>query len=145
MTKPVVPAVPGWFTLGEQPELLGTRCITCGVAAFPPRPGRCPNPSCRGTMTLTAPLGRTGTVWSYTDARYQPPPPYVAPSDPYEPFAIAAVELDGQGMVVLGQMAAGISVDDLEVGMPVELVVEPLLETEEQVQVVWKWKPAGVR
>ena len=144
-TKPLVPAVPGWFSDGEQPELRGTRCLTCGVAAFPPRPGRCPNPGCRGTETETAPLGRTGKVWSYTDARYQPPPPYVAPSDPYEPFALAAVELDGQGMVVLGQMTAGVSVDDLAVGMPVELVVEPLFETDDAVQLVWKWKPGVVK
>ena len=141
-TKPAVPAVPGWFTLDEPPELLGSRCTSCGVAAFPPRPGRCPNPACRGTETESVPLGRTGRVWSFTDARYQPPPPYVVPTDPYQPFALAAVELDGQGMVVLGQMTAGISVDDLEVGQPVELVVEPLFETDENVQLVWKWRPA---
>lgn len=142
-TKPEVPAVPGWFTTGDRPALIGSRCTACGSVAFPPRPGRCPNPACAGTETEPKELARTGTVWSYTDAQYQPPPPYVAPADPYRPFALAAVELDGEGMVVLGQLAAGLGVEDIEVGTPVELVVEALLEKEDEVQMVWKWRPAA--
>ena len=65
-------------------------------------------------------------MWSYTDARYQPPPPYIPRVEPYEPFALAAVELEAEGLVVLGQVADGYGVDDLTVGAPVELVVEPL-------------------
>jgi uncharacterized OB-fold protein len=80
-------------------------------------------------------------VWSYTDARYQPPPPYVSPSDPYEPFVLAAVELDADGLIVLGQMTAGVRADGVRVGLPVELVVEPLLETDDAVQLVWRWMP----
>ena len=45
---------------------------------------------------------------------------------PYEPFALAAVELADEGLVVLGQVASGYGVDDLAVGREVELVVEPL-------------------
>ena len=55
-------------------------------------------------------------MWSYTDARYQPPPPYVPGAEPYEPFALAAVELEAEGLVVLGQVAAGYGVVDLTVG-----------------------------
>ena len=47
-----------------------------------------------GSGTRLWPLSRRGTIWSYTDARYQPPPPYVPPPGDYEPFALAAVELD---------------------------------------------------
>ena len=72
-------------------------------------------PSCPGA----------GTVWSYTDAQYQPPPPYVPRTDPYEPFALAAVELP-EGIIVLGQVADGYGVADLRVGAEVELVVETL-------------------
>ncbi|HVW31164.1 MAG TPA: OB-fold domain-containing protein [Acidimicrobiia bacterium] len=145
-TKPAVPAVAGWFTTGEDggaPTLLGSRCTACGVVAFPPRTGTCPNPACRCTGTEVHPLARTGRVWSYTDARYQPPPPYVSPSDPYEPFVLAAVELDADGLVVLGQMTAGCTAGTTTVGQPVELVVEPLLETAETLQLVWKWRPCG--
>ena len=68
-------------------------------------------------------------MWSYTDAQYQPPPPYIPPTDPFEPFALAAVELP-EGMVVLGQVADGYGVADLHVGAEVELVVETLSDDE---------------
>src|SRR5581483_2842938 len=125
MAKPGVPAVAGWFTVDDEPTLLGTRCAGCGVVAFPPRAGTCPNPQCRSTDVAPHPLARTGKVWSFTDARYQPPPPYVSPSDPYEPFVLAAVELDADGLIVLGQMTGGCTDADVHVGQPVELVVEP--------------------
>jgi hypothetical protein len=141
VAKPAVPAVAGWFTTDDEPTLLGSRCQGCGVVAFPPRSGGCPNPQCRSTDVAQHPLARTGKVWSFTDARYQPPPPYVSPSDPYEPFVLAAVELDADGLIVLGQMVGGCTADNVTVGQPVELVVEPLLETEETVQLVWRWRP----
>jgi uncharacterized OB-fold protein len=89
----------------------------------------------------TVPLSRTGRVWSYTDAQYQPPPPYVSPSDPFQPFAIAAVELTQERIVVLGQVATGFGVGDLHVGAPVELAVEPLEQKDDQVKLVWRWRP----
>ena len=50
-------------------------------------------------------------------------------------------------MVVLGQVPAGVTVDDLELGMEMELVLDTLHvetddETGEAVEVVvWKWAP----
>jgi uncharacterized OB-fold protein len=80
-------------------------------------------------------------VWSYTDARYQPPAPYVA-ADPYAPFAIAAVELADEGLVILGQVAAGFTVDDLETGAELALVVEPLYrEPDGTERMTWRWQP----
>ena len=52
----------------------------------------CHNPQCRSRDFEEVELSRTGRIWSYTDARYQPPAPYVA-TDSYQPFALAAVEL----------------------------------------------------
>ena len=80
------------------PALIGSRCRTCGTYVFPPTLIACPNPDCSSTSAEidatfeTVELSRRGRIWSYTDARYEPPPPYVA-SDPYEPFCLAAVEL----------------------------------------------------
>jgi len=145
VTKPAVPAVAGWFTTDDEPVLLGSRCDTCGVVSFPPRRSGCPNPRCRGTELSTHALARTGRVWSFTDAQYQPPPPYLSPSDPYRPFVLAAVELDADGLVVLGQMVAGCTAENVAVGQPVELVVEPLLETDDTVQLVWRWRPQARR
>ena len=141
VTKPAVPAVAGWFTTDDEPVLLGSRCDTCGVVAFPPRRSGCPNPRCRGTELSEHRLARTGRVWSFTDAQYQPPPPYVSPSDAYRPFVLAAVELDADGLVVLGQMVEGCTAGTVTVGQPVELVIEPLLETDDAVQLVWRWRP----
>ena len=89
-------------------------------------------------------LSRTGRLWSYTNAGYEPPEPYVSVTDPYQPFCIAAVELDAEQMVVLGQCVAGVTVADLEVGMPMEIVIDTLFVDDEGVeQLVWKWQPTG--
>ena len=140
-TPTELPAVDGWFTMGRSPHLIGSRCASCAVTAFPPRRS-CPNPACVSDELEPVELARTGVVWSYTDAQYQPPAPYVSPADPYQPFALAAVSLDEVQIVVLGQMVDGCTVDDLYIGMPVELVVEPLLRTSDAIKMMWRWKPS---
>ena len=136
------PAIEGWFTVDDEPHLIGRRCGQCGTYVFPPRDGWCPNPTCDAEELEEVALSRTGRVWSYTDARYQPPEPYVA-ADPFEPFALAAVELTEEQMVILGQVADGFTVADLEVGTEVELVTEPLFEDDEGVHLTWRWRPVG--
>ena len=47
----------------------------------------------------------------------------------------------------MGQVVAGISIEDLEVGMPVRLVIDTLFVDEEAEggpvrKTVWKWEPA---
>ena len=139
------PAVDGWFTTGDEPTLLGTRCRVCGTVFFPREEAFCRNPACAGEAFDEVPLSRRGRVWSYTDARYQPPPPYVPRTEPYEPFALAAVELEAEGLVVLGQVAEGYGVGDLAVGAEVELVVEPLYTDDDGVErTTWRWRPVGV-
>ena len=148
MAKSRVPAVEGWFTTDpDAPALLGSRCDTCGTYAFPRETLYCRNPDCDGTAFTEVALSRRGTVWSYTDARYTPPAPYVA-ADPYEPFCIAAVELADEKMVVMGQVTGGVTVDDLSVGSEVELVLDTLYEDDDHEYLVWKWRPlraAGAR
>lgn len=137
-----VPAVEGWFTEAGsdgEPHLVGLRCPRCGTVVFPPRALACPNPACEATELERAELGRRGTVWSYTVNHYAPPEPFVAP-DPFEPYAVAAVELAEERLVVLGQVAGG--TDGLEVGATAELVVDTLFEDDEGEHVVWKWKVA---
>ncbi|KZF14824.1 MULTISPECIES: Zn-ribbon domain-containing OB-fold protein [Rhodococcus] len=138
----VTPAVEGWFTTGDEPALIGTKCQSCGTISFPREATFCKNPSCFSEEFDDVELSRSGTVWSYTDAQYQPPPPYIPRSDPYEPFALAAVELP-EGIVILGQVADGFGVDDLKVGNTVELVVEPLYTDETGVRTTWRWKPVA--
>jgi uncharacterized OB-fold protein len=140
-----VPAIDGWFTTDDEPALLGNRCTTCGTVFFPKASFFCRNPACDGEEFAETPLSRRGRIWSFTDAQYQPPPPYVPRGDDYTPFAIAAVELADEQMVVMGQVADGYTVDDLHVGQEVELVVEELFRDGGTEHVVWKWKPIGVR
>ena len=135
-----VAAIEGWYTLGDPPHLLGSRCRSCGSYFFPRLSTFCRNPACEGTAFEDVELSRTGRIWSYTNACYQPPPPYVA-ADPFVPFAIAAVELSAERMIVLGQVVAGVDVAQLKVGMPVELVLETLYSEGATDKVVWKWKP----
>ena len=87
-------------------------------------------------------LSRRGKLWSFTNNCYKPPAPYVS-KDPFEPFAIAAVELEREKMVVLGQVVPEVGVGDLKAGMEMELVLDTLFEDDENEYMVWKWRPAA--
>ena len=134
------PVIDGWFTTGASPALIGRRCTACGTYQFPPTGEWCPNPACDSDSMETVELSRRGKVWSYTDAQYQPPAPFVPRQEPFEPFAIAAVELEHEKLIVLGQVADGYGVGDLHVGTEVETVVEPL---DPAGGLVWKWRPVS--
>ncbi len=139
--KSRVPAIEGWFTLDEKaPALLGSRCTSCGNFAFPKETFFCRNPGCASAEFAEVELSRSGSIWSYTDACYEPPKPYIA-VDPYVPFSIAAVELAAEQMVVMGQVVAGVGVTDLSVGTEVEIVLDTLYEDDEHEYLVWKWRP----
>lgn len=136
-----VAAIEGWFAADPHPHLLGNKCTACATYVFPPTATFCPSPTCFSSEFDLVPLSRTGTIWSYTDAQYKPPPPYIATSDPFEPFAIAAVSLEDEGMVVMGQVADGYTVEDLRVGMQVELVLETLFTEDDVENLIWRWTP----
>ena len=142
--KTAVPAMEGWFAPdADPPHLIGTRCTRSGTYFFPPERTMSRVPGFADSPLEEVALSRTGTLWSYTNAGYQPPEPYIALTDPFEPFAIAAVELAEEQMVVLGQVVADVDVDDLEVGMEMELVADVLYEDDDHRYMVWKWKPSG--
>lgn len=141
--KPQTPAIEGWYTMEAKPHLIGTQCKDCGTYFFPRQNDYCRNPACESTDFREVELSRTGHIWSYTNACYQPPEPFMA-REPFEPYAIAAVQLEEEQMVILGQVSEGLTVEDLKVGMPVELVLEPLHETDEDIKVTWKWQPLAV-
>jgi uncharacterized protein len=134
----VSPLLPGWYTLDEAlPHLLGARCKTCGTYYFPKHVTFCRNPKCNGETFEQVKLSRSGTLWSWTNACYAPPEPFIA-AEPYQPFAIAAVELAKEKMVVLGAVVQGVTVAQLKAGMKMELALEPLADG----KVTWKWRPA---
>ena len=149
-----VPAVEGWFTVpteGAATTLIGTRCSGSGTYFFPPERVMSRVPGFADSTLEDVELSTRGRIWSYTDAGYQPPEPYVPVSDPNVPFAIAAVELEEEKIVVMGQVVAGVTVEDLNVGMEMELVLDTLYSEpssgegagagDETEYMIWKWKP----
>ncbi len=138
------PAIEGSFAIDDSgsPHLIGSRCPACGTYMFPPRSLDCPSPACEsGTLEPVA-LSRRGRLWSYAENRYAPPPPYPAP-EPFEPFAVAAVELADEGLIVLGKVVAGTLAEDLAIGTEMELAIEPLYRDEDGAQrTVYAWRSA---
>jgi uncharacterized protein len=142
-----IPAIEGWYSLDEHPHLIGGRCAGCGTYVFPPRAGACPNPGCESDELVPTALSRTGRVWSYTENRYAPPPPYKA-AEPFEPYALVAVELEQEGIIVLGQAPKGVLAADLKVGMRMQLETDVLYsETADDgtvtEHIVYVWAPAA--
>lgn len=138
------PAVTGWFATDENgsTHLIGAKCPRCGTYVFPPRASNCPNPACDGDALDEVLLSQRGTLWSYTENHYAPPPPYPAP-DPFEPFAVAAVQLADEGLIVLGKVVAGTLAADLTVGIEMELTTMPLFVDDEGVErIVYAWRIA---
>lgn len=140
-----VPAVEGWFTTpidGSDPVLIGAQCGGCGTYVFPPRAAWCPNPACSCTELAPVELSSRGRIWSFTENRYAPPSPFVA-TDPFEPYALAAVELEQEGLIVLGQVAKGVLAADLRVGMAMQLDLGVLRSDDEHDYLVYTWAPAS--
>lgn len=136
------PAIDGWYATDDTgaTHLIGGKCTQCGTYVFPPRANNCPNPACDSDSLDLVPLSRRGRVWSYTENRYAPPPPYPSP-DPFQPFAVAAVELAAEGLIVLGKVVAGTLAADLKVGMELELALEPLFTDDDGVErLTYAWR-----
>lgn len=98
---------------------------------------------------MATPLSRTGRVWSYTENRYAPPPPYRA-AEPFEPYALVAVELETEGIIVLGQAPKGVLAPDLKVGMRMQLETDVLYREDHDdgsstEHMVYVWAPATER
>jgi uncharacterized OB-fold protein len=142
--SPDVAAIEGWWSSDDSgaPHLVGARCPQCGTYVFPPRADNCPNPGCAADELEQVALSRRGTLWSYTENRYQPPSPYPQ-SDPFEPFAVAAVHLADEGIIVLGKVVEGTLAADLKVGMSMELTTMPLYVGDDGVtREVYAWRIA---
>ncbi len=142
MAKPRKPAVEGWFTMDEAaPELIGARGSETGSYFFPPTGAIIADPSSPFEEREEVKLSRRGRVWSWTTGNYKPPAPYVSP-EPFEPYAVVAVELNEEKMVILGQLADGYSAADISLGQEMELVLGTLFEDDENEYMIWKWRPA---
>ena len=141
-TKQRVAAVEGLFTLDDEPHLIGGRLPTSGGYCFPLHLGGA-DPRHPGEAAEQVLLSRLGRIWSFTNSAYPPPPPFVL-TEPYQPGVVAAVELEAEKMVVLGQVTPGWTVEDLRVGDQVELTLGVLYEDDDHEYLTWQWRPLDV-
>jgi uncharacterized OB-fold protein len=116
------PVADGLFTWpSEAPVLLGASCRRCGTTTFPAQRA-CPR--CTAEEMEPRPLGRTGTLWSFTVQGFRPKDPYLGPAD-FRPYGVGYVELPGPDAVIVESLLTEDDPDALEIGMPMELVVVP--------------------
>ena len=116
-----IPIAEGLFTWpADEPQLIGSRCRTCGVVTFP-RQDACPN--CTGTDVDEHLLARRGTLWTWTVQGFRPKsPPYEGPAD-FEPYPVGYVDLPGE--VKVETLLVDIDRDELRIGAEMELAIVP--------------------
>jgi uncharacterized OB-fold protein len=69
--------------------------------------------------------------------------PYRA-AEPFEPYALVAVKLEHEGIIVLGQAPQGVLAVDLKVGMPMQLETDVLFREDGVDHMIYVWAPASV-
>lgn len=104
-----------FWTGGREGQLLITTCADCGFRTHSPSP-RCP--SCYGDNVSPQPVSGRGHVYSFTINRQQWSP------DLEVPYVIAIVELEEQHGLRLLTNVIGCPVEEVEIGMPVEVTFE---------------------
>ena len=115
------PIADGLFTVGADPQLIGSRCTDCGIVTFPSQDS-CPR--CASTAMAEHLLARQGRLWAWTTQSFPPPaPPYLgAAGKDFVPFGVGYVEL---GDVKVEARLTKSDPDVLENGMTMELVLVP--------------------
>jgi hypothetical protein len=129
-----------WSADGAGPgaALVASRCTGCGSHYFP-KSLSCRNPACDAKAVEEALIGRCGHLYSYTVQSYRPPALFRM--EPFEPYAIGLVELP-EGLRVMG-MLTGWALDEIRIGTPVELTVEPLYRDDAGREVLtYKYAPS---
>jgi uncharacterized OB-fold protein len=95
-----VPVAEGLFTWpSDEPRLIGARCDTCGLVAFPAGPS-CQR--CGGAAFTEQLLSDRGTLWTFTTQNFRPPsPPYdgADTAETFQPYALGYIELPGEIVV----------------------------------------------
>lgn len=129
------PIQDGLFTWpSDQPQLIASRCLSCGELTFPMQES-CP--ACTSRSSEEVLLSRRGTLWTWTVQHFpSPSPPYIGPGTPddFEPLAVGYVELP-EGIRVEGHLTEN-DATALEIGMEMELVIEPFVRDDEGVELM---------
>ncbi|MEM1189441.1 MAG: OB-fold domain-containing protein [Pseudomonadota bacterium] len=119
----------GLFTWPDtHPELLGSRCRSCGEYAFPAQDS-CRH--CTSTDTEIVRLGRAGKLWTWTIQTFMPKTPYRTDETPetFTPYGVGYIELEC-GLRVESRLREN-TTDQLAIGMPMELELIPVRKDDE--------------
>jgi hypothetical protein len=119
-----------WRTKQQRLGLVGEVCPNCGAHLFPPR-DVCPK--CKGPAKTTFAFSGKGVVYSYSTI-YSPP----AGFEDYAPYAVALVKLE-EGPLVTAQLT-DIDPEDVEIGMPVEMVTRRIRDEGEAGLIIYNYK-----
>jgi uncharacterized OB-fold protein len=109
----------GWWEAAADHRLVVQRCAACGRTRHPPGPV-CPR--CRSTASEWWQLPGTGTVYTYTIVRQA----FIASLQDRIPYVVIAVDLDGAAGARLVSNLVDADLDEVRVGMPVEVVWEDM-------------------
>jgi len=110
---------PFWDALRERKQLVLQECSACSTLVHPPRP-MCPE--CGIFEKTWRPMSGRGTVYSYVVTHQAIHPAY----NGFTPFATVLVQLE-EGLLVTTNLV-DVTHDEVEIGMPVELVATELSE-----------------
>jgi len=133
--KKKLPVREGLWTSDERPQLVGSQCHNCGEVFFPKRQDVLCS-YCQSSSFKEINLSPRGKIYSYTVVMQRPPVYYQAEV----PYAIGFVELP-EGIRVETLFTGG-KLEDLRVGMEVEMLIDKLHTEEDGTEVYcYKFKP----
>jgi uncharacterized OB-fold protein len=119
-----------WRLKDQRYQLTGEVCLKCGAKLFPPR-DVCPE--CNKPAYEPFTFSGRGEVYSYSTV-YQAPDGY----HEYVPYTVALVRLE-EGPLVTAQLT-DVDSDQVEIGMPVEMVTRKMREYGEDGVIVYGYK-----
>ena len=121
---------------GEKPQLIGSRCLSCGELYFPrKKKGLCIHCQQRGLEDVK--LSGRGKIVSFTVVEKAPAGGFYKGTVPYAYGDVHLLE-----GVALRSLFTG-NMDELKVGMDVEMVIEKLCDDDEGNEIItYKFAPA---
>ncbi len=114
-------------------NLIGSRCLNCGAHFFPVREA-CSR--CLGDDLETVPFSTQGTLYTYSVVHQSTPSFEV-------PYVLGYVDFP-EGVRIMGQIT-GCDIEDIHIGMPLVLSLEPWGEDDEGTPLIgYRFRPAEV-
>ena len=130
--KPIADILFTWPS--DSPKLIGSKDTETGRYYFPAK---------NSNTHERVELSRKGKLWTWTVQRFLPKTPFigqVAPED-FKPYAVGYIELPGEIMVE--SRLVGVEPENLEIGMEMELTIEPFVKNEEGEELlIFAFKPS---